>query len=78
MTVPSTTRKAGPYTGNGVQTTFFLDHAPVLTATLELHLGTIAGAELTPSTDYAILSTGDEIDALVRKSIEKSQEYADA
>lgn len=44
--------------GNGVQTVFFLDHTPVLTATLELHKATIVGTLLVSGTDYAILPNG--------------------
>ncbi len=45
-------------TGNGVQTVFFLDHTPVLTATLELHKSSISGPLLVAGTDYNVLPNG--------------------
>jgi len=45
-------------TGNGVTTVFNLDNTPVLTATVELHVGTITGTLLVATTDYTVDSLG--------------------
>lgn len=45
-------------TGNGVQTLFFLDHAPVLTATVALHKVSIGGTLLVQGVDYNVISSG--------------------
>lgn len=45
--------------GNGIQSTFFLVNQDVLTATVELHVGTISGALLVAGTDYTVISSGE-------------------
>jgi hypothetical protein len=45
--------------GNGIQATFFLTNQDVLTATVELHVATIAGLLLVNPTDYSVLDDGE-------------------
>jgi hypothetical protein len=44
--------------GTGIQIIFNLVNQPILTATVELHLGTIAGTELVQGVDYNVQTNG--------------------
>ena len=63
MTISSTLRKAGPYTGNGVATSFVFAFKVFTTAEVVVTLGTpAAGTEetLTLTTDYTVTLNADQ------------------
>jgi len=45
-------------TGDGIRTNYQLDYSPVILSTVELHVGSISGALLTPTTDYSVSTAG--------------------
>jgi hypothetical protein len=45
-------------TGTGVQTVFQLDFEPVILSSVELHVGSISGTLLAPTTDYTVSTVG--------------------
>ena len=61
MTVPSTTRKAGPYTGNGVQTVFPFSFKVFSVADVKVVSADLTGAETVLSSGYTVSRNADQV-----------------
>lgn len=71
-------------TGDNVETEFQLDNVPVVTSTVELHVGTISGTLLVLTTDYTVTTaglitlTGAGVTALGTNDLHAKYSYAPA
>lgn len=61
MTVPSTTRKAGPYTGNGVQTVYPFSFKVFAATDIKVVQADLAGVETTLSSGYTVSVNSDQV-----------------
>jgi Pectate lyase superfamily protein len=61
MTVPSTTRKAGPYTGNGVQTVFPFSFKVFSVADVKVVSADLTGTETALSSGYTVNMNVDQV-----------------
>lgn len=60
MTTPATTRKAGPYTGNNVQTVFPYSFKVFAVTDVKVIVADLAGAETVLSTGFTVTMNGDQ------------------
>jgi hypothetical protein len=61
MTVPATSRKAGPYTGTGVQTVFPFSFKIFASTDIKVVVADAAGSETTLSTGYTVSMNADQV-----------------
>ena len=61
MTVPATTRKAGPYTGTGVQTVFPFSFKVFAITDVKVVVADTGGNESTLSSDYTVTVNADQV-----------------
>ena len=61
MTVPATTRKAGPYTGTGSQTVFPFSFKIFATTDVKVVVADLAGVETTLSSGYTVTANSDQV-----------------
>jgi len=61
MTVPATTRKAGPYTGTGAQTVFPFSFKIFTTTDVKVVVADLAGVETTLSSGYTVTANSDQV-----------------